>query len=143
LHDHFTATIGFTDGAYAVIVQSLSAFGHHQTAKVSGTKGTIWAQWSAADARAPHPVFSLRHGLADSIQEVTFEKATGELLELADEIEAFVHAIREGQNPPCSATDGRWSALLCLAAEESIRQSKEIQLADYIAMHGLSLPQIS
>lgn len=138
LHDHFTATIGFADGAYAVIVQSLSAFGHHQTVKVSGTKGTICAQWSAADARAPRPVFSLRYGLADAVEEMAFEKATGELLELADEIVAFIQAIREGQSPPCTATDGRWSALLCLAAEESIRQSKEILLTDYVAAHGLA-----
>src|SRR5215471_12191974 len=80
LHDHFTATIGFADGAHAVIVQTLSAFGHHQTVKVSGTEGTIWAQWSAADARAPHPVFSLRYGLGESVKEMKFDKSTGELL---------------------------------------------------------------
>src|SRR5947209_7864021 len=79
LHDHFTATIGFADGAHAVIVQTLSAFGHHQTVKVSGTEGTIWAQWNAADARSPHPVFSLRYGLGESVQEMTFDKPTGEL----------------------------------------------------------------
>src|SRR5436190_23430529 len=94
LHDHFTATIGFADGAHAVIVQTLSAFGHHQTVKVSGTEGTIWAQWSAPDARAEHPVFSLRYGLGESVQELTFDKSTGELLELADEIAAFAQAIQ-------------------------------------------------
>jgi len=133
LHDHFTATIGFADGAHAVIVQTLSAFGHHQTAKVSGTEGTIWAQWSAPDARAPHPVFSLRYGLGDSVQEMTFEKSTGELLELADEIAAFTHAIQGGQKPPCTGEDGRWSTLLCLAAEESIRQKKELSLSQFAA----------
>jgi myo-inositol 2-dehydrogenase / D-chiro-inositol 1-dehydrogenase len=131
LHDHFTATIGFADGAYAVVVQTLSAFGHHQTVKVSGSEGTIWAQWSASDARAPHPVFSLRYGLADSIQEVTFDKPTGELLELADEVAAFVHSIRTSQPPPCTGRDGRWSTLLCLAAEESARQRRELILSDF------------
>lgn len=137
LHDHFTATIGFADGAYAVVVQSLSAFGHHQTVKVSGTKGTIWAQWSAADARSPRPVFSLRYGLGDSVQEMTFEKPTGELLELADEIAAFVHAVREGQPAPCTGSDGRWSAMLCLAAEESVQRRQEVLLADYAAAFGM------
>lgn len=131
LHDHFTATIGFADGAYAVVVQSLSAFGHHQTVKVSGTSGTIWAQWSAADARASRPAFSLRHGLADSITEVAFEKPTGELLELADEIAAFVNAIQTGAAPPCTGADGRWSTLLCLAAEESIREQRELSLSAF------------
>jgi myo-inositol 2-dehydrogenase/D-chiro-inositol 1-dehydrogenase len=137
LHDHFTATIGYADGAYAVVVQSLSAFGHHQTVKVSGTTGTIWAQWSAADARAPRPVFSLRHGLADSIQELTFEKPTGELLELADEVAAFVQSIQTGQPPPCRGSDGRWSALLCLAAEQSVREAQEQSLAEYVERFGL------
>jgi myo-inositol 2-dehydrogenase/D-chiro-inositol 1-dehydrogenase len=131
LHDHFTATIGFADGAYAVVVQSLSAFGHHQTVKVSGTTGTIWARWSAADARAPRPTFSLHYGLAESIQEVTFDKPTGELLELADEIAAFVRSIQTGASPPCTGVDGRWSTLLCLAAEQSVRLGAELPLAAF------------
>ncbi len=138
LHDHFTATIGFADDAYAVIVQTLSAFGHHQTAKVSGTKGTIWAQWSAADARSPRPVFSLRYGLGDAVQEMTFDKPTGELLELADEIVAFIHAVREGQAPPCTGNDGRWSAMLCLAAEESVKRKAEVAIAEYAAGFGVA-----
>ncbi|HMC10645.1 MAG TPA: Gfo/Idh/MocA family oxidoreductase [Pirellulaceae bacterium] len=131
LHDHFTATIGFADGAHAVVVQTLSAFGHHQTVKVSGTDGTIWAQWSAADARAPRPVFSLRYGLGESIQEPTFDKPTGELLELADEVAAFAQAIQTGQTPPCTGEDGRWSTLLCLAAEESVRRQQELSLKEF------------
>jgi myo-inositol 2-dehydrogenase / D-chiro-inositol 1-dehydrogenase len=131
LHDHFTATIGFADEAYAVVAQSLSAFGHHQTVKVSGTRGTIWARWSAADARAPRPTFSLHYGLADSVQEVTFDKPTGELLELADEIAAFVRSIQTSVPPPCTGLDGRWSTALCLAAEESVRLGAELPLAAF------------
>jgi myo-inositol 2-dehydrogenase/D-chiro-inositol 1-dehydrogenase len=131
LHNHFTATINFADDAYAVIVQTLSAFGHHQTVKISGSEGTIWAQWSAADARAPHPVFSLRYGLSENVQEVSFEKSTGELLELADEVAAFVRSIQTGQPPPCTGNDGRWSTLLCLAAEESVRRRTELALPDF------------
>jgi myo-inositol 2-dehydrogenase/D-chiro-inositol 1-dehydrogenase len=136
LHDNFTATIGFADGSYAVVVQTLSAFGHHQTVKVSCTGGTIWAQWSAADARAPRPVFSLRYGLAESVQDMAFDKPTGELLELADEVAAFTDAIRTGQPPPCTGADGRWSVLLCLAAEESVRRGREICLADFASQAG-------
>jgi myo-inositol 2-dehydrogenase/D-chiro-inositol 1-dehydrogenase len=76
-------------------------------------------------------VFSLRYGLADSVQEVTFEKPTGELLELADEIAAFVRSIQTGQPPPCTGRDGRWSTLLCLAAEESVSQHREILLSEF------------
>jgi myo-inositol 2-dehydrogenase/D-chiro-inositol 1-dehydrogenase len=136
LHDHFAATLGFADRGYAVVVQSLSAFEHHQTVKVSGTKGMIWARWSAPDARSPKPTFSLRYGLADSITDVEFDKPTGELLELADEVAAFVQAIQTATPPPCTGNDGRWSTLLCLASAESIEQQRELLLADYIAVHG-------
>jgi myo-inositol 2-dehydrogenase/D-chiro-inositol 1-dehydrogenase len=64
---------------------------------------------------------------------MTFDKPTGELLELADEIAAFTHAIQSGQRPPCTGDDGRWSTLLCLAAEESIRQKKELSLSQFAA----------
>jgi myo-inositol 2-dehydrogenase/D-chiro-inositol 1-dehydrogenase len=131
LHDHFTATIGFADGAYAVIVQTLSAFGHHQSVKVSGAAGTIWAAWSAADARAPAPTLSLRYGLAETTHELAFAQPTGELLELAGEVAAFVEAIRTGAAPPCTGADGRWSTLLCLAAEESVRLRSEIDLTAF------------
>lgn len=43
LQDNFSAIVHFTGGAYAVISQTLSAFEHHQTVKVTGTKGALWA----------------------------------------------------------------------------------------------------
>jgi myo-inositol 2-dehydrogenase/D-chiro-inositol 1-dehydrogenase len=67
---------------------------------------------------------------------MTFEKSTGELLELADEVAAFVTAIQTGQAPPCRGEDGRWSTLLCLAAAESIQRQQELLLADYVAVQG-------
>lgn len=131
LYDHFSAIIDFAGGAYAVVAQTLSAFGHHQTVKVSGTEGTIWAEWHAADARSLRPTFSLRYGLADRIEEMSFDKPTGELLELADEIAAFVQSILGGGPVPCTGEDGRWSTLLCLAAERSVLSRKEVFLADF------------
>ena len=38
--------------------------------------------------------------------------------------------------PPCTGADGRWSVLLCLAAEESVRQRREISLAEFASAHG-------
>ena len=49
LYDNFSAVVNYPQGAYAVVSQTLAAFGHHQTVKVVGTQGTIWAWWSAAD----------------------------------------------------------------------------------------------
>jgi myo-inositol 2-dehydrogenase/D-chiro-inositol 1-dehydrogenase len=121
LNDNFSAIVNYADGAYSVVSQTLAAFGHHQTAKIAGTLGTIWAWWSAADARADKPTFGLRYGIANEVTEMTFEKPTGELLELADEIAAVARCVREGSAPPCSGSEGRRATALCLAAERSVR----------------------
>lgn len=128
LTDNFSAVVNFAGGAYAVVSQTLAAFGHHQTAKISGSEGTIWAWWSAADARSERPTFGLRYGLGDQVHEVTLDKPAGELLELAEEIEAVAEAMRSGTAPPCTGRDGRWSTHLCLAAEDSARSGAIVSL---------------
>ena len=132
LKDNFSAILNFPDNAYALISQTLGAFGHHQTGKIVGTKGTIWAYWSAADARSDKPEFGLRYGLGDDVTEMQFDKPTGELLELADEVAAMVHCIRTGAIPPCTGNDGRWSTLLCLAAERSVDSGTLVDIGDLV-----------
>ena len=54
---------------------------------------------------------------------------------------AFVRAIQTGESPPCTGNDGRWSALLCLAAEESVRQGREVSLNAFVtAKPNTALP---
>jgi myo-inositol 2-dehydrogenase/D-chiro-inositol 1-dehydrogenase len=48
LFDNFSAMFKYANGAYAVVSQTLAAFEHHQTVKVAGTKGALWAGWSGA-----------------------------------------------------------------------------------------------
>jgi myo-inositol 2-dehydrogenase/D-chiro-inositol 1-dehydrogenase len=132
LLDNFSAIVNF-DGAYAVVSQTLAAFGHHQTGKITGTEGTIWAWWSAADARSEKPTFGLRYGLGDAVTEMTFDKPTGELLELADEVAAVARCVREGTQPPCTGTDGRWSTLLCLAAEQAVESELPVSIKEFAA----------
>jgi myo-inositol 2-dehydrogenase/D-chiro-inositol 1-dehydrogenase len=128
LRDNFSAIVNFPKHTYAVISQTLSAFEHHVTTKVAGTEGTIWAHWSAPDARSDHADFSLRYGLGDDISEMAFTRPTGELLELADQIDAMVRSVRDGVAPACTGEDGRWSTLLCLAAEQSVVSGKVVRL---------------
>ncbi|HUG69908.1 MAG TPA: Gfo/Idh/MocA family oxidoreductase [Pirellulaceae bacterium] len=132
LFDNFSAIVNFA-GAYAVVSQTLAAFGHHQTGKITGTEGTIWAWWSAADARSEKPVFGLHYGLGDDVTEMRFEKPTGELLELADEIAAVARCVREGTQPPCTGVDGRWSTLLCLAAERAVESESPVSIEAFVA----------
>jgi myo-inositol 2-dehydrogenase/D-chiro-inositol 1-dehydrogenase len=128
LKDHFTSVVNYSSGAHAVISQTLAAFGHHQTAKIAGTKGAVWAWWSAADARAERPRFGLTYGLGAEVTELTIDKPAGELLELADEIVAVAHSVQIGTQPPCTARDGRRSTMLCLAAERSVTSGQVVSL---------------
>jgi myo-inositol 2-dehydrogenase/D-chiro-inositol 1-dehydrogenase len=128
LRDNFSAIVNFSNGGYAVVSQTLSAFEHHVTAKVAGATGTIWAYWSAPDARHDTPRFALRYGLGDDIQEIPFSKSTGELLELADHVAAVVRCVRAGAPLPCSGADGRWSTLLCLAAQASVDSGELVSI---------------
>ena len=132
LHDNFSAVMHFTGGAYAVVSQALAAFEHHQTIKITGTKGALWASWSGAMDRTRHPTFSLRAFNGGEVVNVSIDKPTGELFELEDQIARMVDAIRDGVPLHCSAEDGRWSVAMCLAAEASVKAGTKVSMSDYL-----------
>jgi myo-inositol 2-dehydrogenase/D-chiro-inositol 1-dehydrogenase len=136
LQDNFTTILSFSGGGYAVISQTLAAFEHHVTCKVSGTQGAIWANWSAPDARHPQPVFGLRYGDHNRVEAIRFESVTGEVVELADFVAAIVRSVREGTPPPASGEDGRWSVLLCLAAQASVDTGAPIDVGQFAKGRG-------
>ncbi len=131
LRDNFSAIVNFQDGGYAVVSQTLAAFEHHVSAKVTGTLGTIWAKWSAPDARSDQPTFSLRYGLASAIHTVDNLQPAGELVELAEQIETVARCIHACTSPPCNAADGYWSAALCLAAQRSVELGTIVNLEGF------------
>ncbi len=127
LHDNFTALVDFADGAYAVVTQTLAAFEHHQTVKVTGTRGAAWAWWSGALDRTLHPTFGLKWFDGETLHVETFDRPTGEVFELDDQLTAFVASIRTGQPPAATGHDGRWSVALCLWAEASIAAGERVE----------------
>ena len=129
LQDNFSAIMHFSGGSYAVISQTLAAFEHHQTVKITGTKGALWASWSGAMDRTRHPTFQLRAFDGNEVTTVPIEKPTGELFELEDQIARLVDAIRDGKPLHCTGRDGRWSVAMCLAAEESIRRGETVAVS--------------
>ena len=129
LHDNFSAVLKFPQGRYAVISQTLAAWEHHQTVKLTGTKGAMWARWSGALDRTFEPTFSLQVQEGDSVVDIPITKLTGEVYELVDQIETVARAVR-GESPPhCQGTDGRWSVAMCLASQRSIEQDAPVSLA--------------
>lgn len=131
LPDNFSALLRFSNGAYAVISQTLAGYEHHQTVKVTGTGGALWASWSGAMDRTLHPTFWLRHFDGRAVRDVPIEKVTGEVYELADQVETVVRAIRSGAPLHATGEDGRWSVALSLAAEEAARTGAAVSLAAF------------
>ena len=128
LQDNFSAMVTFPGGAYAVITQTLSAFEHHQTVKVTGTKGALWASWSGAVDRTRRPSFFLKAFDGAKLEDVPIAEAPGELFELESEIAMLVGAIREGRPVACSGEDGRWSVAMCLAAQQSVDTGQPVAM---------------
>jgi myo-inositol 2-dehydrogenase/D-chiro-inositol 1-dehydrogenase len=120
LQDNFSAIVNFPGGAYAVISQTLAAFEHHQVAKITGTRGALWASWSGAQDRTFEPVFSLKHHDGTRVHEVAITRMSGEVYELVDQVRAFAGAILHGSEMPATGEDGRWSVAMCLKAAESV-----------------------
>jgi myo-inositol 2-dehydrogenase/D-chiro-inositol 1-dehydrogenase len=130
LHDNFSALVTFPGGRYAVISQSLCGWQHHQVAKITGTDGALVARWSGAMDRTFEPEHSLEMLQGDRLQSVPIAKPSGEVYELVAEIESMVRAVRDGHPPVCTAWDGRWSVLMCLAACESLERGRVVAFED-------------
>lgn len=130
LQDNFSAIVNFAGGQYAVISQSLSMFEHHQTVKVAGTKGSLWASWSGAKDRTRHPSFFLKASDGQHVSEIPIEKITGEVFELEDQIDMMVRAVRDNQPLKATGVDGLWSVAICLAAQKSVETGMPIKISE-------------
>lgn len=131
LFDNFSALVSFHGGRYAVISQTLSGWEHHQTAKITGTTGALWARWSGAMDRTFEPTFTLQVRQGEQVEEAPIDAPSGEVFELVDQMKAFVHSVRTGEAPPCTGDDGRWSVAMCLKAEESVRTGAPVPLGSF------------
>ncbi|RMF41879.1 MAG: gfo/Idh/MocA family oxidoreductase [Planctomycetota bacterium] len=128
LQDNFSAILKFPNQSYAVVTQTLCAFEHHQTVKLTGTEGALWASWSGAMDRTRHPTFSLRAFDGQRVEAVPIEKMTGELFELEDQIRVMCEVVRGRRQPHCTAEDGRWSVAMCLAAQRSVDSGQPVSI---------------
>lgn len=133
LQDNFSAIVNFSGGPYAVITQTLSAFEHHQTAKVTGTRGALWASWSGAMDRTRHPSFFLKTFDGKKVEELTFNKMTGELFELEDQIAMLVNAIRQAGSLVATGEDGKWSVAMCLAAQRAVETGQPVPIRSFLS----------
>ena len=128
LHDNFSAVLALPRGAHAVITQTLAGWEHHQTARLTGTDGALWATWSGANDRTFEPTFGLKLMRGDRVEEVAIAKPSGEVYELVEQIARVAQAVRDGTPVACTGADGRWSVAMCLAAQASLESGRPVAL---------------
>ncbi|MGV3485357.1 MAG: Gfo/Idh/MocA family protein [Planctomycetaceae bacterium] len=131
LQDNFSSIIRFAGGEYGVVSQTLSAFEHHQTVKVTGTEGALWAGWSGAMDRTHHPTFFLK-GISGSgeVESIPIEKITGEVFELQDQIALVTAAVTDQSPLMTTGADGMWSVAMCLAAQMSVDHGRPVAMSE-------------
>ena len=126
LTDNFTAVLDFPGGPYAVISQTLSAFEHHQTAKVTGSKGSIWASWSGAMDRTFAPDFFLKHHDGETVRLIDCGGPAGEVFELVQQIEQVCCCFLDGRPLHADGADGLRAVQLCMVAAEAARTGQTL-----------------
>jgi myo-inositol 2-dehydrogenase/D-chiro-inositol 1-dehydrogenase len=129
LHDNFSAIVSFPNGCYAVVSQTLAAWEHHQTVKLTGTRGALWASWSGVMDRTFEPMHQLRMQVDGALSDVSIDQPSGEVYELVDEVRAVVQAVRDGTPVPCTGEDGLWSVAMCLKAAESLESGQVVEVS--------------
>jgi myo-inositol 2-dehydrogenase / D-chiro-inositol 1-dehydrogenase len=129
MYDNFTALVRFPGSRYAVITQTLAAFHYHQVMEVVGSEGAIRGWWSGALDRSLTPTFELsvkRRGRGEP--ELVPIARSGELFELRDQLAATVAAFRD-RRPLVTGEEARKRVIMCVEAERSAREGREVALA--------------
>ncbi len=123
-----TTTLAFPGGPYAVVSQCLLGFEHHFTMEIAGDEGSIRTWWSGAKDRTLQPKFELKVQRAGSDRCETLPlDMSGEVFELEQQIEKTVTAIGQ-RRPLVSGPEARRCVYVCLQAERSMREEREIAL---------------
>jgi myo-inositol 2-dehydrogenase / D-chiro-inositol 1-dehydrogenase len=127
--DHFTATVRYNSGAYAVISQTLGAVEHHLSIKLLGSRAMLRAEWHAELDRSQHPNYALEISDQGHLKSIPLDGTPGEYFELREEIATFVRAIGSGGDLPVTPEEARQAVALCLAAQRSLQTGTVIDVA--------------
>ena len=127
MEDNFTALLRFPGGAYAVVTETLAAFEYHHVTEVVGREGSIRAWWSGTLDRTRQPAFELKVKRRGGNVETVALAASGELFELEMQLVQAVVAFRE-RRPLVSGEEARKRVIVCVEAERSLREGREVPL---------------
>ena len=127
MYDNFSSVLTFKDGRYATITQTLAGFEHHALLEITGDRGALRSWWSGGDARSQEPAFELKLMRQDAEPETLPLATSGEVFELEQQIRATVAAFR-ARRALVSGEAARKPVAVCLAAERSVSEGREIEL---------------
>ncbi len=123
-----TVILRFPRQAHAVITETLAGFEYHQLLHVVGREGAIRSWWSGALDRTLHPSFELRvAGRGRREAETVPVPASGEVVELEEQARQVVTAFAR-RKALVSGEEARKRVAVCLAAERSLREGREVAL---------------
>ena len=129
MSDNFSTILRWNGELYAVITQTLAGFEHHHVMEIVGTEGSLRTWWSGSMDRSRHATFELKVQRRGQAQCETIQiDQSGELFELEDELARIVTAFGE-RRPIVSGEEARKRILICLEAERSLREGREVSLA--------------
>jgi len=129
MSSELTVILRFAGGAHAVITETLAGFEYHQLLHVVGAAGSIRSWWSGALDRTLEARFDLRLTRRNKRESETIPvAASGELVELEEQARRIVPAFQQ-REPLVSGEESKKRVAVCLAAERSLRENREIPVA--------------
>lgn len=129
MSDNFTSILRWPGSLYAVITQTLGGFEHHHVMEIVGTDGSIRTWWSGTMDRTREPAFEIKvQRKGRTACEVLTVPPSGELFELEEELRRAVVAFGD-RKPIVSGEEARKRIIVCLEAERSLAEGKELALA--------------
>ena len=132
--DNASVLMRFASGAYVTLNHSVAGFEHHLVLELTGTDGALRTHWSGTMDRDHHAQFDLRvqprgfafeRGVRECDRIVIAQ--SGEVYELTELIRLTAEAFK-ARRALVPAFEARKRVLLCLAAERSMREDREIEL---------------
>jgi len=128
MSDNFTSILRWPGSLYAVVTQTLAGFEHHHIMEITGSAGSIRTWWSGTMDRTWEPTFEIKvQRKGQDACETLSVPPSGELYELEEELRRAVEAFRE-RKPIVSGEEARKRIIVCLEAERSLTEGKELAL---------------
>ena len=135
MYDNVSALLRFASGAYVTFNQSVAGFEHHLTVDITGADGAIRTHWSGTmdrdhgaqyELRLQSRGFAFERGVREC-ERIAIAKS-GEVYELTEQIRLACAAFKS-RRALVPAAEARTRVMLCVEAERSLVEDREITLA--------------